>query len=152
MICNCGNNEKMKIRIVRLLMRWLLQTAGPAPGVAGHGGKAAGPGLGAERGAEHRPAGQDPPGGRPQHPEGDQPEPGPLQRPSHQPVPGTTGYHRHTPGGHTCTRTHAHTGTHMLERQLWTIGSQPKIWYLGNPLISVLRSETICLFVVKPNK
>lgn len=66
----------------------LTQAPGPAEGVAGVSGGAAGSGLGAEGGAEHCPAGEDSARGGAQHLEGNQPEPGPQQRSAHQPVPG----------------------------------------------------------------
>lgn len=66
----------------------LLQAAGPAEGVVGVTGGAVGSGLGAEGGAEHLPAGKDTTGGGAEHPEGNQPEPGPQQCPPYQPVPG----------------------------------------------------------------
>lgn len=68
----------------------LLQAPGPAEGVVGVAGGAAGSGLRAERGAEHLPAGADASGGGAEQPEGNQPEPGPQQRSAHQPVPGIT--------------------------------------------------------------
>lgn len=71
----------------------VLQAAGPAEGVVGIAGGAARSGLGAEGGAERLPAGTDATGRGTQHSERDQPEPGPQQRPPHQPVPGIN---RHT--------------------------------------------------------
>lgn len=68
----------------------LLQAPGPAEGVVGLAGGAAGSGHAAERGAEPLPAGTDSSGGGAQQPEGNQPEPGPQQRSAHQPVPGIT--------------------------------------------------------------
>lgn len=65
-----------------------LQAGGPAQGVVGVAGRAAGAGLGAEGGAERFPAGADATGGGTQCPEGNQPEPGPQPRSPHQPVPG----------------------------------------------------------------
>lgn len=72
----------------------VLQAAGPAEGRVGVTGRAAGSGLGAEGGAERLPAGTDATGGGAECPEGNQPEPGPQQRPPHQPVPGIN--HTHT--------------------------------------------------------
>lgn len=74
----------------------VLQAAGPAEGVVGIAGGAAGSGLGAEGGVERLPAGADATGGGTQRPEGNQPEPGPQQRPPHQPVPGINQTHTHT--------------------------------------------------------
>lgn len=66
----------------------VLQAAGPAEGVVGIAGGAAGSGLGAEVRAERFPAGEDSVGGGAQLPEGIKPKPGPQQRSTHQPVPG----------------------------------------------------------------
>lgn len=74
----------------------VLQATGPAEGVVGVAGGAAGSGLRAEGGAECRPAGTDASGGGTQQPEGNQPEPGPQQRSPHQPVPGITQMLSHT--------------------------------------------------------
>lgn len=74
----------------------VLQATGPAEGVVGVAGGAAGSGLRAEGGAEQCPAGTDASGGGTQQPEGNQPEPGPQQRSPHQPVPGITQMLSHT--------------------------------------------------------
>lgn len=84
----------------------LLQASGPAEGVVGVAGGAAGTGLGAEGGAERFPAGTDATGGGTQHPEGNQPEPGLEQRSPHQPVPGINQMH-------TYTHTHRNASTHL---------------------------------------
>lgn len=83
---------------------WVLQAPGPAEGVVGFSGRAAGSGLRAQGRAERLSAGEDPAGGGAQRPEGNQPEPGPQQRPAHQPVPGST----------THTDTHIAAGTHTV--------------------------------------
>lgn len=54
----------------------VLQAAGPAEGMVGVTGGAAGTGLSAEGGAECFPAGANTTGGGTQRPEGNQPEPG----------------------------------------------------------------------------
>lgn len=77
----------------------VLQAAGPPEGVVGVAGGAAGSGLGAAGGTEHLPAGEDSTGGGAQRPEGNQPKPGPQQRPPHQPVPGISPAHTHTHRG-----------------------------------------------------
>lgn len=82
----------------------MLQAAGPAEGGVGVTGGAAGSGLGAEGRAERLPAGADAARGGTQWPEGNQPEPGPHQRPPHQPVPGIN---------HTHTQTHRNVSTHL---------------------------------------
>lgn len=82
----------------------LLQASGPAEGVVGVAGGAAGTGLGAEGGAERFPAGTDATGGGTQHPEGNQPEPGLEQCSPHQPVPGINQMH---------TYTHRNASTHL---------------------------------------
>lgn len=71
----------------------VLQAAGPAEGVVGVAGGAAGAGLDAEGGAERFPAGTDASGWGTQRTEGNQPEPGPQQRSPHQPVPGINEIH-----------------------------------------------------------
>lgn len=72
------------------------QAAGPPEGVAGVADRVVGSGLHAEGGAERLPAGTDSTGGGAQCPEGNQPEPGPQQRPAYQPVPGNNQTHTHT--------------------------------------------------------
>ena len=73
----------------------VLQAAGPPEGVVGVAGRALGSGLDAEGGAQRLTAGADSTGGQAQLPEGNQLEPGPQQRPPHQPVPGIKQTHAH---------------------------------------------------------
>lgn len=83
----------------------VLQAAGPAEGVVGVAGGAAGAGLGAQGGAERFPAGTDASRWGTQRTEGNQPEPGPQQRSPHQPVPGINQMHTQK-----CTYSQIHTG------------------------------------------
>ncbi len=102
----------------------MLQAAGPAKGVAGVAGRVAGTGVSAAGGAECLPAGADTPGRGTQRPEGNQPEPGPQQRPPHQPVPGInqsyTGPHTFSSHRNVSTRLKIHTGVLFLSCQLTT--------------------------------
>lgn len=89
----------------------LLQAPGSAEGVVGVAGGAAGSGLRAERGAQRRPAGTDASGGGAEQPEGNQPEPGPQHRSTHQPVPGITQMLAHSHVKRKKTQQCAHTLT-----------------------------------------